>query len=391
MKKIVSILMISATFAFVSIVFAQENTTTQGSTNTTETTTQIQSLPQQPVVEPQKMPMPQAEMQQQVPLPIKEGGIKPMPPMSQEKIDIEREEPREFINPQEVKDILRQIKDLKKEIKRLVKKSKKANLTNESGQLEEMTSQITNLETMLKNTPLESLERETLQDFYDAQLWDKMNDIRIKIELPNEIKMLERDIKKLEKMITKKSFSVEGVDMEKIKGKVAAIKDAISKAKEELSLGNLEDARESLQIIYEEGAHPGEMMGVVSRLADITRQLKRFKSKEIKDDINEILKPVFEAINSDDYREANMLLNEIQRELWKVIEMARFKPQISDDLREKMDKLEEKLKIKLEKEDQKTESLESVKKEEKLYYNNKHKSLSMIGNIIESVKLLLDF
>lgn len=389
MKKIVFILVASVIFIFSSIAFAQESVTTQESINIAETTTQTQSIPQA-TSEPQKIPMPISDTQQPIPLPPKEGEIKPMPPKFQEKIDIEREEPREFINPQEIKDVIRQIKDLKKEIKRLVKKAKKANLINETGQLEEMTSQITNLETTLKNTPPESLERETLQDFYDAQLWDKMNDIRIKIELPNEIKMLERDIKKLEKMITKKSFSVEGVDMEKIKGKVTAIKDAVSKAKEELSSGNLEDARESLQIIYEEGAHPGEMMGVVSRLADITRQLKRFKSQEIKDDINEILKPVFEAINSDDYREANMLLNEIQRELWKVIEMARFKPQISDDLREKMDKLEEKLKIKMEKEEQKNESLESVKKEGKLYYNNKHKSMSMIGNIIESIKLLLN-
>lgn len=387
MKKIVSILMISATFAFVSIVFAQENTATQGSTNTTETTTQTQSIPQT-TSEPQKIPMPIYDTQQPMPIPQKEGEIKPIP---QEKMNIEREEPREFINPQEIKDVLRQIKDLRKEIKRLIKKAKKTSLINETGQLEEMASQITNLETTLKNTPFESLDRETLQDFYDAQLWDKMNDIRIKIELPNEIKMLERDIKKLEKMITKKSFSIEGVDMEKVKGKVAAIKEAVAKAKDNLASGNLDDARESLQIIYEEGAHPGEMMGVVSRLADITRQLKRFKSQEIKDDINEILKPVFEAINSDDYREANMLLNEIQRELWKVIEMARFKPQISDDLREKMDKLEEKLKIKMEKEEQKTENLESIKKEEKLYYNNKHKSLSIIGNIIESTKLLLNF
>lgn len=306
-----------------------------------------------------------------------------IPPFPEEK-----DEHRDFIDPREIKDVLRQFKDIKREANRLMKKAKKLNLSNEIGQLNEIFAQISNLETTIKNTPVESFDREILQDFYDSQIWDKLNDIRIKVELPNEIKMMERDIKRLEKMMAKKSFAVEGIDVEKVKVTVATFKNTIEQAKNHLAQGNMEDAGEIMQSIHEEGAHPGEIMGVINRLGEITKQLKKFKSDEIKNEITEILEPVYSAVNADDWREANMLLNEIDRDFWRILNMAKSRPTINQDLRNRMQKLEEKLQIKIQQQEQ--NNLEQTK-EQQSYYNKNKYSVSLLGNAFDAVLYLFGF
>ena len=97
--------------------------------------------------------------------------------------------------------------------------------------------------------------------------------------------------------MSKKTFVVEGVDVEKVKATVEEIRTAVNQAKENLAQNNLEEAGESLQVIHEGGFHPGEMMGVLNRLSEITRRLKKIKSEEIKNDIKEVLSPVYEAVN----------------------------------------------------------------------------------------------
>lgn len=339
-------------------IFAQETTNVQ----------EIQTIPQpQPVMPPQEikqMPRPQ---QPQMPMPI--------------NIEEDKDERRDFVDPREIKEILRQIKDIKREAQRLIKKAKKINLSSEMEQLNAILSQVSEIETNIKNSSLENIERETLQEFYDLQAWEEINGIRIKIELPNEIKNIEKEIKRLEKIIGKKNFSIEGVNLEKIKSKIGEIKNAISQAKENLSQGNFEEAHESMQIIYEEGVHPGEIMGVLNRLSEMTKQLKRIKSEEIRNEIKKILAPVFEAVNSDDFREANMILNDVSRELQKIMESARTKPSINSNLRSQMQQLEEKIQIKMQQEKQFPE------KERPQSYNE-YKDMRT-ASMIESIKGLI--
>ena len=353
-------------FLFTPQVFAQE------------TPSLTQPVPNEPV-QPQS---PQPNQPQQPMTPQQE---QPRPAFAAKG---DQNEPREFVAPREIKDVLRQIKDIKREANRLIKKAQKVNLADEVAKLNEILSQVVDLETKLKNASPESIDREVLQDFYDSQAWDKLNDIRVKIELPNEIKMIEREIKKLEKMISKKTFVIEGVDIEKVKAKIGAIKSAVEQAKSNLAQGNLEDARESLQLVYEEGAHPGEMMGVLNRLFEITRQLKKFKSEEIRNEVMDILKPVFEAVASDDYREANMLLNEIDRDLWRILNTAKSKSTMSNDLKKRVQQLEEKLQLKAQ---EQQKDLKDIKNEKQSYYNGQQRASSFLGNILSIFLNWLDF
>jgi len=371
---IIFIALVFAVFIFASQIFAQETLAPVQPIPTDQSNPQPTLNNSVPSPQPQQPMAPQQE-RQMAPGTSKEGGD-------------EQNERRDFVDPREIKDVLRQIKDIKREANRLIKKAKKLNLTDEIGKLNEIITLVADLEAKIKNASAESISRETLQDFYDAQVWEEMNNIRIRIELPNEIKMIERDLKKLEKLISKKTFVVDGVDMEKVKAKIGAIRTALEQAKSNLAQGNLEDARESLQLVYEEGAHPGEIMGVLNRLYEITRQLKKFKSEEIKNEVMDILKPVFEAVESEDYREANMLLNEIDRDLWRILNAARTKPVINQDLKNKIQNLEEKLQLKMQGQQQK--DLEGIKNEKQSYYDQRQRSTSLLGNVFNAFLDLLN-
>lgn len=309
---------------------------------------------------------PAPEVVQPAPMPQPTEPQKPMPIMEEEEMDR-----RDFVEPREIQEVLRQIKDLKREAARILKKAAKANLAAEVGQINALVSQITALETMLKSG---TISRDTLQDFYESRAWEELNNIRVKIEMPNEIKMMERELAKLEKMISKKTFVVDGVDMAGIKEKIAEIRTALNLAKENLASNNLEEAGEALRDVHENGFHPGEMMNVLNRLSEMTKQIRKIRSEEIRNDIKEILAPVFEAINAGDFREANMLLNEIDRDLWKIMSTLKNKSTINSDIRTKMDKLEQKLQQKLEQQNNNSKGQQS-------YLDGRNFSASLLQKI----------
>lgn len=292
-------------------------------------------------------------------------------PVIEENGEMDR---RDFVEPREIQEVLRQIKDLKKEAARILKKATKANLSIEIGQINELVSQITTVETALKGS-VDTISRDTLQDFYDSQAWEQLNNIRIKIEMPNEIKTMERELTKLEKLVNKKTFAVDGIDMTGIKAKIQEIKTALNQAKENLAQNNLEEAGEALRDIHENGFHPGEMVNVLNRLSEITKQLRKIKSEEVRNDIKEVLAPVFEAIDAGDFREANMLLNEVDNDLRKIMSTVKNKSAINSDIRARMDKLEQKMQQKLQQQNNNS-------KEQQSYLDGRNFSASLLEKLV---------
>ena len=303
--------------------------------------------------------------------------------------DQEEEDRQELADPREVKDVLRQIKDIRREVQRTLKKAKKLNLTSEADQLNGILSQVAGFETPLKG-PSGTVPREALQDFWDAQVWDTINNIRIMVEMPNEIKSIERELKKLEKMVSRKNFAVEGVDMGGVNAKIAEVRAAVDQAKASLAGGNLEDAQESLQVVHEEGSHPGEIMGVMKGLSEITKQFKRIKSEEIRNDIKEILAPVYEAVDAGDFREARLSFQEIDRDLRSIINSVRSKSDIDSRMRDRIDKLQEKLQQKFnEGENEKKGGKEDMgalnAKNRQAYYDYRNYTASILTKFLDFI------
>jgi len=265
----------------------------------------------------------------------------PQQPAPQPFFEEEEQGQQEFVDPQEIKQVLSQLNDLRRQIRQVLKKAQKvAAFANEVSELQRLLSEVDKFSNAIKNAVLEDV-REALGEFYDAQLWETVDNIRTKIELPQELKFIEKDLKRLGKLIASKKFSIERVDLGIVRTTVEEIKNALAEARSQFDQGNFEDAREALQIIHE-GAHPGEIYGVLQQLREMNQRFKKFKT-EVKDVFHEALEPVYEAVNGGDFREANMMLQDIRNDLWRLFDKVRGKSRVNEDMKQNLQKLEERL------------------------------------------------
>lgn len=253
---------------------------------------------------------------------------------------------RDAVNPREVKDTLRGFKDLKREITRVTKDFKKVEGSgNEVRKLTELLAQVNQMESAIKAAQKSGDDdalRDALQDWYDAQVWDTVNQSRQTIQIPKEISQIGKELKKLDSLLKGKSSKKLLLDLDKLNENVNTVRAALAEAKAAYESGNLEDAESALQPIHD-GMHPGEIMGVIYRMRDLSSQLGRVKDPEIKEAIDEIINPVIEAINEGDFREANTILNDYFNELMKLADMARNIGRSRTVNRSKLDKLLESL------------------------------------------------
>ncbi len=248
------------------------------------------------------------------------------------------EDQQDFVEPREIQQVQKQISDLKKQATRLLAKAQKSTaLASEASEVQNFINELAKYASSVK-----AGTRDALQEFYDAELWETMNGFQARIEMPAEISKMEKDLTRLEKLLMTKAFAVDGVDLGLVRSKIEEIRSAISGARSALSSGDAEGAREYLQVVYE-GTHPGEMYGVLQQLRNITKQLKAVKNAEVKQAIAEVLSPVYEAMAAGDFREANMALSEISRELFSILSKVRNTRSVNTDLRNKMRALEQKL------------------------------------------------
>lgn len=335
-----------------------------------------ESVPAKPTMEVQQIqPVPVTQQAQPTPLQIQEPTQKIQPP-SKDFNDDNGE--NEFADPQQVRDALRQLKDLTRETKRILKMAKKfPNLESEVGQLNEINSKLLNFGQIFQSG---KVDRDTMQEFWDAQYWDTINTIRGKVELPDEIKRIEKDLNRLLKLVGKSTFVIEGVDMGAVKAKIDEVKSSVAQAKDNYAQGNYEDARENLQIVYEGGSSPGEIMGILQQLNDMTKRMKRMKP-DVKAEFQDFLSPIFEAVGQGDFHEANMMFGEINRDLFRMMDSLRSSSAVSDKFKVKMQELEQKMNQRIQQDEQQKQNRPES------YYPvyQPYRSASLLGNVYDRV------
>lgn len=254
----------------------------------------------------------------------------------------------EIIDPREVKNALRDIKRMQSELKRFVKQLKKLpNSADDISNCENLLAKLNeHYSAISKPTENESL-REVLQDFWDGRYWEEVDKLRAKVELPKELNNLAKDLKKLQKLATQKSFQKLGFNMETLKARVNETQTNLNEIQAKYAAGELEDAMEAMQEFRESG-HPGEIMGVMYQMKDAKQRIKSIKNKEVLELINELLDEVVHAFNEGDFREANMAMQDIMGELMKLAsKYMKGKPILNDEMRGKFDRLEIMIKEKL--------------------------------------------
>lgn len=229
----------------------------------------------------------------------------------------------ELVDPREMDDVLRNIGDLKREIQRTIKEFSKVQGSGaEVRKLNELSAQVKKFESNIKAAQKSGTGmREAMQDYYDEQIWETVNQARRTIEIPKNIAQITKDQRRLDGLLKTKSFQKLPLDQDALKRNVEAIRQATAEAKVAYESGDLEAAEEALQPIYD-GMHPGEVQSVLYRFRDIAGMSNRIKDKEVKAAIGEAIAPVIEAANEGDFREANAILNDSYNDLVQLMRLA---------------------------------------------------------------------
>lgn len=291
-------------------------------------------------------------------------------PMPQEKDD-EGQPQEDFVDPREIMNALRDIKRQKVELRQLSRQVTR--LKNVAGAVEmlakvkELSDQLTTFENNIKNPPGDMTQREALQEFWDARVWETFEELRVRIQLPQEIADGKKALAKVEKMLKQKTFQRLGLDMDKLQELVGKIKNIYSQAEAGLAANDIDAAKEAMQEIWEGGMHPGGLEGALHRIRGIKDMLRAIRDKQITDAVEELLAPVYEALYAGDFNELHNVLNEYEDDLRRLANLiVRSKLQYNK-VQSKISDLEELIRGRfdtLEQQAQEKENQKKVQKEE---------------------------
>lgn len=233
----------------------------------------------------------------------------------------EEERPQDVVDPREIQQVLREIRDLQSEIKQLVGQLRKNQAFGDDlAKMNALAAELTQSHSSIRAAASSGGPmREVIQDFRDNQYWDQLNAVRIKVQLPQEIKQIETTLRRLERIIKVKSVRNIGLNIGALEAKIAEMKQEVATAKSQLASGNMEEAQEAMQSFHE-GGHPGEIEGTIFRLRDIKQMLKRVGDAEIRAEVDKVLQEVVEAFNAGEYRDARETMDEYADDLQRLIQ-----------------------------------------------------------------------
>lgn len=214
----------------------------------------------------------------------------------------------EFVPPQEIKQALSEIKRQQQELTRY--KKQMAKLAGATSGLE-MIEKLQALLEFYKNSITQAVgrdQREAIQDYRDAQIWDELNKIRAMVELPKEMKGINNDLKIVKKNVKSKSyqqaFKFFGVDLTALQAGLDAKQATVDQINAFVTEGNAEEAFLLLEEDIHQGWHPGDVRHFSDMMRETYQRMKGLKDTEIKDQIMLILSSVVDTFNQGDYREA---------------------------------------------------------------------------------------
>ena len=229
----------------------------------------------------------------------------------------EEEAPQEFIDPRQIQDGIRNINQFRNEIKRTIKEIKKQASANDLNELTQVQSEVDKLYTAARSSNLEEAN-DAVREFYDNQYWEKINNVRARLQIPKEIKQINQSVKRLEKILQTKSIQNIGLDIAKAQQTLAEMKQAAETVQNLYNGGNYQEAQEEMRLFHE-GGHPGEIEGVIFRIRDIKNMAKRVKDEAVRAEVDCVLQEVIDAFNAGEYRDARETMDEYADDLQRLI------------------------------------------------------------------------
>lgn len=246
-----------------------------------------------------------------------EGAIMPQSATDEGSGNFEGFSP-DFVNPQEVKQVLREIQDMKRDLKRFAARAR--NLTNGEAvrnEINVLLAKTQDYEARMKSTAQDEL-RPVVEEFRNEELWESINKLRARIELPQQLKSAERELVRLQKMLKQKWVTRLGLNLAGVESWLAESNQILIKLRALYSAGDWDALNEEMQDLHER-AHPGEIVGTLHRMREITDRLRKIRDQQTRAVIEEALREVTVAFNEGDYRAAREILDEYHDDLMWLI------------------------------------------------------------------------
>ncbi|MBI4249977.1 hypothetical protein HY622_00075 [Candidatus Uhrbacteria bacterium] len=228
----------------------------------------------------------------------------------------------QFVPPQEVKNAVRDIKRQMSEINSMLRKIKSLKLDKMQEPLNDLLNKLGAYHVSITKS-FGADQREALQNYWDAQLWDQINGFNAQINIPNDLNRSKKDLERLEKKFSqstyKKALEYFNFDIVDFVELAAAKKKVISTIEELLASGDAGGAQELMQENFynPEGWHPGDLQGLLDMFRDMQQRMKRVKDEEVKAAIIELLEPIIDAMKEGDVRGARETMEQLTHELQK--------------------------------------------------------------------------
>lgn len=228
----------------------------------------------------------------------------------------------QFVPAQEIKNTTNDIKRQMNELKRMEKKLKKLKLDTMQASITELLNKLNEYHANItKATGAE--QREALQSYQDAQLWEEINAFNARINIPDELSQSKKDLSRVEKQLGqsahKKALAYFDIAVNDIAQLVSSKKSAITEIESLLADNDAQGAQELMQENFHDysGWNPGELQHLLDMFRDTQQRLKRIKDKKMTTAIREVIDPIIAAMLDGDVRGARETMEAFMRELQK--------------------------------------------------------------------------
>lgn len=289
----------------------------------------VTTVESHPATTEQHVPPPPAPMEQTATTPSfsevqSSPSVQPMPvPPTGEGgqgfiVDEGEGQHEEFIDPRQIRDGLRNMNQFRNEIKRTLREIRKQASQADLDELNNVLAEVDKLYSIASNSSNLADANDAVREFYDNQYWEKINDVRARLQIPREIKQITQSIKRLEKILKTKSIQNIGLDIARAQQTLAEMKQAADAVQNLYNAGNYQEAQEEMQLFHE-GGHPGEIEGVIFRIRDIKNMAKRVKDTAVRAEVDSVLQEVIDTFNAGEYRDARETLDEYADDLQRLI------------------------------------------------------------------------
>jgi len=227
-----------------------------------------------------------------------------------------------FVDPHQIQEALEQIKHLVRRIKEVGKLAKKSGSQSDIDALAGISGKVNEFKAILNSG---NVGADDVQDFWESDYSRQIDEIDRRVRIPKEIAELKKALKRVEKLVSKRSKalilvkSVLGLNVDAITSLVDQIKKLVNEADSLVQSGNFEDVDEALQEIYQGGFHPGGIEGMIHELTNLASSVKKIKNQKIVDQIKQLIAEPFELIVAGDLQEAQEAFNEVRDDIYNLV------------------------------------------------------------------------